>query len=615
MAIDKITSPISELELIKKTNEIIDYKQDTLTEGTGISVTQAEDTRSTASIVTAGTNRWQGVAYGNGVYVAVGNNGYTSYSFDGSTWSTPTTVGSQSWYSVTFGNGKFVAVGNQGYTATTEDGVTWTTPAKVTGLSNRLQSVRYGNGIFVAVGWDAKSTISADGINWATPVSFPGTITRADSVSFDGSSFCVLGCNVQGSGSSATYADKVYSSTDGETWSLLGEPPFERITTAIIHRNGLYIAGDDAGYVSYSTDGSTWSTPLKVLDCVQSFSYNEGTFIAVGNVIVEDTTRKYSTIISTNGTTWSSQVDIGEASSSIQYGLLSVTHSIDNVFCAVGDYGATTIFSLSDNKTYISALVDSALSTTSTNPVQNNVVTAELNKKGTVKTINNIAPDNNGNVTITIPDTTNFVTTNTAQNITGAKSFVGGNKLILKQDTATSRPGFIIADPDAAEVGSLQYRPDAIGNNAMLNLNSPGTTYLGFRYWGTSSTTYNLLMPLPLDANTEFTAGNYYFPLGFTDGTNTVLTANSGMVDISSLVETPVYTATNPALTASEGKCTWTVTHNLGSQNVQVSIFDTSTSSAILFDSYVTSANAVSIELISASNISAGAYKVVVIGA
>lgn len=135
----------------------------------------------------------------------------------------------------------------------------------------------------------------------------------------------------------------------------------------------------------------------------------------------------------------------------------------------------------------------------------------------------------------TIPDTTNLVTTNTAQNITGTKSFVGGNKLILKQDTATSRPGFIITDPNANEVGSLQYRPNAIGTNAMLNLNSPGDTYLGFRYWGTSSNTYNLLMPLPSIANNKFTAGDYYFPLGFTDGTTTIQTAQTGVVDLSGL--------------------------------------------------------------------------------
>ena len=74
------------------------------------------------------------------------------------------------------------------------------------------------------------------------------------------------------------------------------------------------------------------------------------------------------------------------------------------------------------------------------------------------------------------------------------------------------------------------------------------------------------------------------------------------------------YSTTNPALTASQGKCTWTITHNLNSQNIQVSIFDTSTNNTILFDSSITSANVISVELISTSNISAGSYKVIVSG-
>lgn len=49
-----------------------------------------------------------------------------------------------------------------------------------------------------------------------------------------------------------------------------------------------------------------------------------------------------------------------------------------------------------------SVTVDSVLSTTSTNPVQNKVVTAELQKKGTVKTVNGTAPDAAGNVAISV---------------------------------------------------------------------------------------------------------------------------------------------------------------------------------------------------------------------
>lgn len=42
---------------------------------------------------------------------------------------------------------------------------------------------------------------------------------------------------------------------------------------------------------------------------------------------------------------------------------------------------------------------------------------------GTVTSVNNTNPDGNGNVTISIPDTTNMVTTNTTQTISGTKTF------------------------------------------------------------------------------------------------------------------------------------------------------------------------------------------------
>lgn len=74
-----------------------------------------------------------------------------------------------------------------------------------------------------------------------------------------------------------------------------------------------------------------------------------------------------------------------------------------------------------------------------------------------------------------------------------------------------------------------------------------------------------------------------------------------------------VYTATNPALTASGGVCTWTVTHNLGSA-VGGHVYDATTGTEIVCYKEKTSSTVMTIKLNSASNISAGAYSVVVIG-
>ena len=367
--IDKITQPIGQLDLIDKTNEIIDEKQDALTAGTSISIVDVSpsepvDTRSTASIVTVGSNRWQGVAYGNGVFVAVGNDGYVAYSSDGATWSTPTQVGTNSWYSITFANGKFVAVGNSGYTTTTIDGQTWTTPVQVSGLSQRLQQVRYGNGIFLAVGYDSKSTTSVDGQTWTTPVSIGG---NGMAVVFDGSKFV------------ATGRIGIKTTIDGTSWTYVSSTPIDFIT-AISYGNGTYVVGRDSdGAIYYSTNLTSWSASVSVLDVVESIYWTGTQFIAVGRRAITASNFKYSTITTTDGITWTTPVDIGDSASSsvIAYGFLSITSNGNGKFVAVGDSGATTTFEISagqEGGTVISAIVDSTLSTTSTNPVQNKAV-------------------------------------------------------------------------------------------------------------------------------------------------------------------------------------------------------------------------------------------------
>jgi hypothetical protein len=75
-----------------------------------------------------------------------------------------------------------------------------------------------------------------------------------------------------------------------------------------------------------------------------------------------------------------------------------------------------------------------------------------------------------------------------------------------------------------------------------------------------------------------------------------------------------VYSASNPALTASGGQCTWTVTHNLGTRNVQVKVYEISTWEEVVTSVALTSTSVVTVKLNSTSNISAATYQVVVAG-
>jgi hypothetical protein len=105
----------------------------------------------TWTLRTSGTsNDLYGVTYGNGLFVAVGEEGTILTSRDGVNWTPRASGTDNSLEGVTYGNGLFVAVGEEGTILTSRDGVNWT--ERISGTSNDLYGVTYGNGLFVAVG-------------------------------------------------------------------------------------------------------------------------------------------------------------------------------------------------------------------------------------------------------------------------------------------------------------------------------------------------------------------------------------------------------------------------------------------------------------------------------
>lgn len=97
---------------------------------------------------------WSGVAFGNGLFVAVaGNGGGPMRSSDRVTRTSG--VNSGEWRSICFGNGRFVALADATYTTThvmtSTNGTSWTTAT--VSARNAWNSVVFGNGKFVAVAW------------------------------------------------------------------------------------------------------------------------------------------------------------------------------------------------------------------------------------------------------------------------------------------------------------------------------------------------------------------------------------------------------------------------------------------------------------------------------
>jgi hypothetical protein len=102
-----------------------------------------------------------GVAYGNGTFVAVGDNSFVARSANGVTWTTSTAGVYGTFKRVRFLNGQFMAVGSSDKIIYSQDGANWT-PSTLPGSD--FWDVAWGNGLYVLAG--GGTYISADGVNW-----------------------------------------------------------------------------------------------------------------------------------------------------------------------------------------------------------------------------------------------------------------------------------------------------------------------------------------------------------------------------------------------------------------------------------------------------------------
>ena len=251
--------------------------------------------------------RANGVAYGNGVWVAVGAGTYKIlYSTDAVTWLPATgSLFTTSGNSVYYANGRFVAVGNDTTKSIliSDDGRIWSSPLTT---SSAYTDITYGNGLWVAVG----SNILRSTDNGNTWIGFilsdyppPAGLTFS-SVSFSNNKFVCLVTLVEGTPARIYYTTDSYATV----WALLTSNNLDtgNYIEYINYINGtLYAFGTNQSLygIIYTTNNVSISntnfTPLNLVNA-QQYTINNVVLGNVSNTLINPvslTTKSISTSI------------------------------------------------------------------------------------------------------------------------------------------------------------------------------------------------------------------------------------------------------------------------------------------------------------------------------
>src|SRR5450759_1830799 len=153
-----------------------------------------------------GANDLRGVTWGT-VFVAVGANGATYSSTDGTTWTALNSAVASNLNAAAY-RSVYLAAGDGGAMLYSTDAITWT--PRTTGTANNLYAIATNSGLFVAVGANGTIVYSGDGITW-TAAANSATANDLYAVTHYGDSLWIA---VGASGTLVT-------STDGSTWTAV----------------------------------------------------------------------------------------------------------------------------------------------------------------------------------------------------------------------------------------------------------------------------------------------------------------------------------------------------------------------------------------------------------
>lgn len=278
---------------------------------------------------------WDCFDYNGTNYIAL-NKTKSAISSDSINWTitnqVPIITPRETWADITYGPNGYVALTTYGRISTSSDGVTWTALISISDdyPPSGCASIVYNNGLYTILTNNGKIYTSSDLTNWAYSYNKDiYTYMRYNKMIWDGTRFVVIREN-----------GTILFSSDGITWDINvnnGLHTFSKVDTqarmwkTFAYDGTNYIAvcdGSTTAYVSTSTDGVNWTTPVQntLLHTSCDIIYDGEKFM-----VIPLTNRDNILYTTSDGVNWSNQycdLESGDFCAVFAKGLYIVLSSI-----------------------------------------------------------------------------------------------------------------------------------------------------------------------------------------------------------------------------------------------------------------------------------------------